>query len=102
MYRGKEGIAMSTETVSEQVIVEELHRVPPERWGAVLIFLRSLQSGRQPPTTERPILTGADLLGSDLIGMWADRTDITDSLEFARQLRRKAEHRPGMTDALGH
>jgi hypothetical protein len=93
---------MPPEPVSEQNIVEELRRIPQERWGEVLTLIRSLQLGRQPPTEERPILTGADLLGSDLIGMWADRTDITDSLEFARQLRRAAEHRQGITDASGH
>lgn len=35
-------------------------------------------------------LTAAELLASPLIGMWADRQDITDSSEFARRLRRKA------------
>jgi len=30
---------------------------------------------------------------SGLIGMWKDRADIQDSLEFARQLRREAEKR---------
>lgn len=33
------------------------------------------------------------LLNSPLIGMWKDRTDIGDSVEFARMLRWKAEHR---------
>lgn len=30
---------------------------------------------------------------SGLIGMWKDRTDITDSSEFARQLRERAQRR---------
>ena len=34
--------------------------------------------------------TAQDLLNSEIFGMWADRTDITDSTEFARELRRKA------------
>jgi len=38
-------------------------------------------------------MTGKDLLNSGLVGLWADRTDIGDSLEFARELRRKAERR---------
>ena len=37
--------------------------------------------------------TAADLLASGLFGIWKDRTDITDSIEFARDLRRRAEHR---------
>lgn len=37
--------------------------------------------------------TAADLLASDLTGIWADREDLGDSLEFARSLRRQAEQR---------
>jgi hypothetical protein len=84
---------MPPETVSEQSILEELHRIPQERWGDVLTFLRSLQSGRQDSVSEKPILTAGDLLNSDLIGMWADRTDIGDSREFARRLREQAQTR---------
>ncbi len=36
--------------------------------------------------------TADNLLRSGLVGIWADREDITDSLEFARQLRYTAEH----------
>ncbi|MFQ5435033.1 MAG: hypothetical protein ACE5FD_09170 [Anaerolineae bacterium] len=32
-------------------------------------------------------LTAADLLQSNIIGIWADRDDIADSLEFARHHR---------------
>jgi hypothetical protein len=32
--------------------------------------------------------TGADLLASGLFGIWKNRTDITDNLEFARELLR--------------
>ena len=42
------------------------------------------------PKTARKRSTAQDLLNSDIVGMWADRTDITDSTEFARELRRKA------------
>lgn len=37
--------------------------------------------------------TGADLLASGLLGIWKDRTDITDSVKFARELRQQAEQR---------
>jgi hypothetical protein len=39
------------------------------------------------------IVTAADMLQSDLFGLWADRKDINDSLEYARSLRKQAEHR---------
>jgi len=38
-------------------------------------------------------LKAAEFLSSPLIGMWADRKDITDSSAFARELREKGEHR---------
>ena len=38
-------------------------------------------------------MTGADLLKSKLVGMWAERKDIGDSVEFSRELRKKAEKR---------
>jgi hypothetical protein len=44
-------------------------------------------------TTAEKSMTGADLLKSGLVGIWAERKDIGNSLEFARQLRQKAEKR---------
>lgn len=38
-------------------------------------------------------MTAADLLQSDLFGIWSNRQDIGDSLDFARSLRRQAEQR---------
>ena len=82
--------------VSEQAIVDALHQVPAERWDEVLGFLERLK-GEAPP-----IRTAADLAKSELFGLWADREDIGDSIEFARRLRREAETRQGPTDAAGH
>jgi hypothetical protein len=36
---------------------------------------------------ERPLPTVKDLLGSGLVGMWKDRSDIGDSSAYARRLR---------------
>lgn len=38
-------------------------------------------------------LTARALLESDLIGLWADRTDILDSATYARELREQAQRR---------
>ena len=38
-------------------------------------------------------MTARELLDSGLVGMWADREDITDSSEFARSLRDSAQTR---------
>jgi hypothetical protein len=39
--------------------------------------------------------TGDDLLASGLFGIWKDRSDIDDSVEFARSIRQHAERRDG-------
>ena len=38
-------------------------------------------------------LLASDLLQSGLVGIWAGRTDIGDSQEFARRLREQAQNR---------
>lgn len=55
------------------------------------------QSPKQPPSDKppgydpsKPNMTLGDLLASDVVGMWEHRTDITDSVEFARKLRDEA------------
>lgn len=48
--------------------------------------------------SKRPRLTAKQLLDSELVGLWKDRTDITDSLDYAHQLREQAQKRPGLND----
>ena len=49
-----------------------------------------------PPAGHPRTMSASDLLGSGLVGMWADRTDLGDSREFARRLREQAQtRRPG-------
>ncbi len=58
-------------------------------------FAAEHQSTIQPDEEQsQPIpMTGEALLASGLVGIWADRTDIGDTLEFARELRKRAETR---------
>ena len=47
--------------------------------------------------------TAADLANSGLFGMWADRADIGDNLEYARRLRKQGEtRRHEIDDPTGH
>jgi hypothetical protein len=64
----------------------------------VLDFIGYLryQAEQSPRPRKKPsvkAMTATDLLQSELVGLWADRDDIPDSVVFARQLRRQAEHR---------
>lgn len=95
---------MSSANITPQHILDAIGRVPEDRWYVVLQTIESLQSKpTSEPTATSPVLTGADLQGSELIGIWADRTDISNGPQFARELRRQAEQRnQGPSDAVGY
>jgi hypothetical protein len=59
--------------------------IPPGPAEVVLVIAPDNQPKRG--------LTAGDLLRSPLYGIWKDRTDIGDSLEYARKLRTEAERR---------
>jgi len=46
-----------------------------------------------PETVPEKGMTAGDLLRSPLFGIWKDRSDLGDSVEYARELRAKAEQR---------
>ncbi len=86
---------MSMQSVTQQQVLEELQNLERDRWFEVLDFIgflkeRASREHEQPGVRE---LTAHALLQSEVVGMWADRDDIGDSVEFARRLRRNAEHR---------
>jgi hypothetical protein len=100
----KSGYAMSAPRITEQQVVEALRRIPAERWREILDWLNALHGTVQPPASvDVPIRTLGDVLGSGLVGLWADLEDITDSREFARPLRHRASRRRprGKGDAAG-
>lgn len=62
----------------------------PEGAQVIVVVVKEQQQAG-----EQRMLTLGDLLKSPLIGMWADREDIVDSAEFARELREHASRRRG-------
>jgi hypothetical protein len=86
---------MTTERVTQEQVLEELQDLEPDRWFEVVDFIGYLKqrTGRERAALGPRELTARDLLQSEVVGLWADREDITDSLTFARQLRRQAEYR---------
>ncbi len=82
---------------NESQILDALRRLDPSRWDEVLDFIGFLQRRAADRSTAASIRTARDLLQSDVVGVWADRTDIGDSLTFARQLGQQAERRAGGT-----
>ena len=87
----------------EQAILDALHKVPVERWQEVLHMVEAMQSPVAHAGEPGRIPTAADWLKSGLVGLWADRTDIADNHQFARQLRKQASRRVrGKSDDAGH
>ncbi len=76
-------------------------KVKVERGGVINLRSRNLKAGTtaevivlvETDKIPEETMTAADLLKSGLVGLWADREDIGDSLEFARNLRSKASRR---------
>ena len=80
-----------------------------QKRGELLIRNLPVEKGQQVevllllnPTeaVERPRMTARQLLQSDLIGLWQDREDISDSVAYARQLREEAQRRPGIGESI--
>ena len=86
---------MSSQSVTQQQVIEELQNLEPERWFEVLDFIGFLKERASREHEQLGVLelTARALLQSEVVGMWTDRDDIGDSLDFSRRLRRDAEHR---------
>jgi DNA-directed RNA polymerase specialized sigma24 family protein len=87
---------MRSITVTERQIIYELQNLDPEKWSEVLDFIGYLKHRKAATKKVQPHsqdLTAQDLLQSGLVGLWANRDAIGDGPNFARSLRRKAEHR---------
>jgi hypothetical protein len=72
-----------------ELTIANLPVVKGQQVEVLLLFTSSERS-------KRPRLTARKLLDSGLIGLWKERTDITDSAAYARQLREQAQRRPGI------
>ena len=68
-------------------LLKQADRLTPDE--QLLLASRLIERVRQ---VNKP-LTGKDLLNSRLVGIWAKRKDIGDSITFARKLRNQAQSR---------
>ena len=87
---------MSTVPPDREHFLATMSHVPPEQWQNVLDYVHSLPPPREKTSPNRK--TAAEMAKSEILGIWADQTDIQDGPTFARQLRSAAEKR-GFSDA---
>ncbi len=88
---GKKGIVMAAVRISTTIEHDgelRLDNLPFKKGQRVALFV-------VPEATQsaRPLMTAHDLLSSPIVGLWADRTDLGDSLDVARQLRNQMQRR---------
>lgn len=77
-----EYVATRVVSKSRAVVLKDL----PYEEGTVIEIVISEIADKAPKRG----MTVKDLLESGLVGMWADRDDIGDTLEYARKLREEA------------
>lgn len=78
----------------EQVLVLAHRLTPLEKVRLIEQVAPDLEATlASPPQALAAGGTLGELADSPLCGLWADRTDIDDSVEFAAELRRQAGHR---------
>ncbi len=83
-------------------ILEALKRVPRPRLRLVREVVQALAQpiAESTPKAKPVRKQKKSLLDTPFCGMWADRTDITDSQAFARTLRRQLETRSDRREHL--
>ena len=61
-------------------------------WPEVIRYIQFLQEQPEKRASQAALtMSAAELASSEIVGLWQERTDITDSSSFARQLRTDAE-----------
>ncbi len=73
-----------------------LRNLPVEEGQQVEVLLLFPASKK----SKKARLTARQLLNSGLIGLWKERQDISDSADYARQLREVAQKRPNIGGTL--
>ena len=79
-------VTLNTDIPANRELRVTLPADVPTGSAAIVIMI----SPSVPPTSA----TFSDLLNSEFLGMWGDRADIKDSLEFARKLRSEGWNKP--------
>lgn len=89
-------IQMVTVVEKDGVISMKVSGLPFKKGQEVKVTFKAKEKSSRTKSespTEYPFSSAGRLRNSPLIGMWEDRTDIGDSVEFARRLRERAEKR---------
>lgn len=90
-------VESQTQIRNGMIEIPQMYRQQVSKQVRVIVYSEELPEADSAVVAsfEKRPLTASDLLHSGLVGIWADREEISDSLEFARQLRQTAEHRRG-------
>jgi len=91
-------IQMDTVVEKDGVISMKVSGLPSKKGQEVKVTFKAKEKPsrtKEKSPAKYPFSSAGRLRNSPLIGMWEDRKDISDSVEFARKLREQAEKRQG-------
>lgn len=83
---------MAISSIDEEQVLNALHSLEFDLWPEVIRYIQILKDQPQKKQLQPSLtISAADLANSEIVGLWQERQDITDSVSFARQLRSDAE-----------
>jgi hypothetical protein len=80
---------MVEQTVTRETVIQKLTSLPPDGLAEVARFIEFLQYKARPASSATRSRSGEH----PAFGIWADRPDLQDPVEFAQRLRSKIEAR---------
>ena len=98
LRRGTGNLAMKTSEMTNHAIADELASLPAEarrEFVDFIVFLRQRHGRARSRTPDKPPY----LQGDPFLGIWADRTDMQDSVGWIRETREREWERLPITVA---
>lgn len=93
---------MALSSIDEERVLNALRSLDLSLWPEVIHYIHRLQEQPQKKESQSSATISAiDLANADIVGLWQERADITDSTDFARQLRADIEQQRMKRDAIG-
>ena len=83
---------MAITSINEEQVLRALRTLEFDLWPEVIRYIQFLQEQPEKKASQTALtLSAAELASSEIVGLWQERTDITDRAIYARQLRTDAE-----------
>ena len=75
--------------MNQEAAIRELNTLPPEAQKEALDFIESLIQRYKQSTARQKMKETTSLTEEAFIGMWSDRPEMQDSVQWVRSIRKK-------------